>query len=292
MGYYVDATPFSRLSIGRISMKGRYISWVCAFLLFWATASAQELATIVGTVTDPSGGSIPDVTINVSNPAKGFTRLYRSNSAGEYTAAQLPLGDYIVTAEAPGFERLSRTGITLDAGQTLRVDLKLSLGTAQQHVTVQGNTPKVETETAAISGVITGTQVSELSIQARNFANLALLIPGAAPLGGGGGGFDPNTIGDIATDTLSFNGLPGNMNNWELDGVNDVDQGSGSDSLQVFPSLDSIAEFRISTSNYSAEFPKSGAAMIEVATKSGTSDFMELRLNFFETTSWMRITGS
>jgi hypothetical protein len=150
------------------------------------------------------------------------------------------------------------------------VNLQLTVGSAAQQVTVSGDVSKVETDTAAISGVITGSQVSQPSIQARNFANLTLLVPGAAPLGGG---YDPNTIGDIATDTLPVNGISGNMNNWEIDGTNDVDQGSGSDSLQVFPGLDSIAELRVSTSNYSAEFAKSGSAMIEVATKAGTSQF-------------------
>jgi hypothetical protein len=250
--------------------KRECILLACLFLAGSVPSFAQQLATIVGTVTDPSGASIPDVSIIVSNEAKGFTRAYRSNSAGEYAAARIPLGDYTVTAEAPGFQRLTRSGITMSAGQTLRVDLQLTLGTAQQHVEVQGNVPKVETETAAISSLITGSQISELSVQSRNFANLAVLIPGAAPLAGG---FDPNTISDVATDTLPVNGLPGNMNNWEIDGVNNVDQGSGSDSLQVFPSLDLIAEFRISTSNYSAEFAKSGSAMIEVVTKSGSGQF-------------------
>ena len=121
-----------------------------------------------------------------------------------------------------------------------------------------------------ISGVVVGTQISELSIPSRNFVNLALLIPGAAPLGGG---FDSNSVSDLATDTLPVNGLPGNMNNWEIDGINNVDQGSGSDSLQVYPSLESIAEFKVSTSNYSAEYAKSGSAMIEVVTKSGSYKF-------------------
>ena len=232
--------------------------------------SAEDQATIVGTVTDPSGASIPNANITVSNQAVGFTRSYQSNSAGEYTAARIPLGNYIVTAEASGFQALKRTDITLDAGRTLRVDLQLKVGTEIQEVTVQGNATTVETDTAAISGVVVGKQISELSIPSRNFVNLALLVPGAAPLGGG---FDPNSVSDVATDTLPVNGLPGNMNNWEVDGINNVDQGSGSDSLQIYPSLDSIAEFKVSTSNYSAEYAKSGSAMIEVVTKSGTNQF-------------------
>ena len=149
----------------------------------------------------------------------------------------------MVTAEVSGFQVLNRTDILLNAGQTLRVDLQLKVGQENQQVTVEGNATNVETDTAAISGVVVGKQISELSIPSRNFVNLALLIPGAAPLGGG---FDPNSVSDLATDTLPVNGLPGNMNNWEIDGINNVDQGSGSDSLQVYPSLDSIAELKVS----------------------------------------------
>ena len=243
-----------------------------ASFLFAASlyVSAEDLATIVGTVTDPSGASIANAKITVSNPAVGFMRSYQSNSAGEYTAARIPLGSYEVTAEVSGFQVLKRTGITLDAGQTLRVDLQLKVGQENEQVTVQGNVTNVETDTATISGVVVGKQISELSIPSRNFVNLALLIPGAAPLGGG---FDQNSVSDLATDTLPVNGLPGNMNNWEVDGINNVDQGSGSDSLQIYPSLDSIAEFKVSTSTYSAEYAKSGSAVIEVVTKSGTNQF-------------------
>ena len=145
----------------------------------------QAQATIVGTVTDPSGASVPNVEIVVTNDALAFTRSFRSNADGEYTAPRIPLGEYTVTAEAPGFQRISQKGITLNAGQTLRVDLQLKLGTATEELTVQGNNTNVETDTAAISGIIVGTQINELSIPSRNFVNLALLIPGAAPLGGG-----------------------------------------------------------------------------------------------------------
>ena len=251
-------------------MKLRCVCLVGVLLAGSSYLFGQAQATIVGTVTDPSGAVVPNVNIVVANDAVGFTRSYKSNSDGEYTAARIPLGDYTVTAEAAGFQTIKQTGITLNAGQTLRVDLRLRLGTESQEVNVQGNATTVETDTAAISGVVVGKQISELSIPSRNFVNLALLIPGAAPLGGS---FDSNSVSDLATDTLPVNGLPGNMNNWEVDGINNVDQGSGSDSLQIYPSLESIAEFKVSTSNYSAEYAKSGSAMIEVVTKSGSSNF-------------------
>ena len=109
----------------------------------------------------------------------------------------------------------------------------------------------METEIGAISDVVTGAQVSQLNLNARNFANLATLVPGAATLGSG---FDSSHVGVLADAAISFNGLPVNIQNWEVDGTNNIDQGSGSGSMMTYPSVDSIAEFRVSTSNYSAEY--------------------------------------
>lgn len=260
-------------------MKLRVTVLVCICLLAPLAASAQTLATIVGTVTDTSGAVIPGAQVTVVNRERGFVRQLVSNRAGNYIAARIPFGNYTVTAVASGFGTLTRTSITLNAGQTLRVDLRLTVGNTQQQITVQGNVPQVQTETAAISNVVTNAQIHQLNIPAENFANFALLTPGAAPLAGG---FQPTVIEDIATDTLPVNGVPGNMNNWEIDGTNDVDQGSGSDSLQIYPSLDAIAEFHIVTSNYSAEYAKSGSAMIEIATKSGTNKFHGSAFEFLQ----------
>lgn len=251
-------------------MKGRYAIGLCFCLLLSISACAQDLATIVGTVTDPSGAAVPSAKVTVSNEAKGFHRVYVTSSTGQYAAPDIPLGTYAVTAEVAGFRRSVQSGVTLNAGQTQRVDFRLQLGSARQSVTVSGNLPKVQTESGTISSVITGNQVSQLNLIARTFVNLAILIPGAAP---DGGGFNPSTVSNISTVTLPVNGVPGNFNNWEVDGVNDVQQGSNSDDVIVYPSIDMIAEFRISTSDYSAEFPKSAGANIEVVTKSGTSQF-------------------
>ena len=133
-----------------------------------------------------------------------------------------------------------------------------------------GDVPKVETESGALSSVITSRQISELNIPARNFTNLALLIPGAAP----GSTFTPFTPSGMYGDQyIAINGNPGTNLGWEYDGASTSDPSSGSDSLQVFMSMEAIAEVKISTSNYSAEYARAGSAMIEAATKSGTSQF-------------------
>ncbi len=239
-------------------------------LLAPLAVKAQDLATIVGTVMDASGGVVPDVDVTVTNADRGFSRKVVTDSIGAYSVSRIPTGNYTIVAEKGGFQKLVQNGVTLDVGQTLRADLYLHVGSATQEVVVSANTIAVETETGAISHVVTSSQVSELNLEARNFANLATLIPGAAPLGTG---FDPSSVGVLANATISFNGVPGNFNNWEIDSTNNVDQGSGSNSLMLYPSIDSISEFRISTSNYSAEYGKSGGANVEVVTKSGTKEF-------------------
>lgn len=239
-------------------------------LLAPLSARAQDLANILGTVTDSTGAVVPDAQVTVLNSERGFTRTVTSNADGDFSVSRVPIGSYTISAEKPGFEKLVRSGITLNVGQTLRVPLQLRVGSISEEVDVSSTSDRVETETGAVSHVITSSQVGELNLESRNFATLATLVPGAAPAGTG---FDPTSVGVLANATISFNGVPGNFNNWEVDSTNNVDQGSGSNSLMLYPSIDSIGEFRISTSNYSAEYGKSGGANIEVVTKSGTKDF-------------------
>jgi hypothetical protein len=269
-------------------MNKRFLA--SAFFLLFAVfgARAQDLANIVGTVNDPSGAVVSGAKVTVTNTERGFTRVAESNADGEYSVVRVPIGNYTITVEAPGFERLRRTAITLDAGQTLRIPLDLRVGSTTEEMVVTAETMHVETETGAVSHVVNSTQVGELNLESRNFATLATLIPGAAPAATG---FDPSSTGVLANATISFNGVPGNFNNWEIDGTNNVDQGSGSNSLMLYPSIDSISEFRISTSNYSAEYGKSGGANVEVVTKSGTNQFHGdafefLRNDAFDANDW------
>ena len=246
----------------------RVFFFACLVLLISFPVWAQDTATIVGTVTDSSGAVVPEAKVTVSNPDKGFVRELESNAAGEYTAAKIPIGNYSVDAESPGFKKLVRVGITLAVGQTLRVNLQLELGGMTQQVTVTGNVPQVDTENAAVSDVVTGSQIADLELNGRNFAALALLAPGASPAAG----WDSSAIGMGSSVGISFNGGRMEYNNWEVDGGNNTDEGSGS-TLITYPSLDTIAEFRISTSNYGADMGKHAGATIEVATKSGTREF-------------------
>ena len=239
---------------------------VCSFWVLGVMA--QDTATIVGLATDPSGAAIPGAEVSVSNAQKGFVRELTTDSAGAYTAAKIPIGNYTVTAQARGFDKIVSSGIVLTVGQTLRVDLQMRIGSGSQEVTVAATVAGVETETGTISDVITGSQVTQLNLNGRNFTNLATLIPGAAP-----GGYDPSNVGVLASSGISFNGAPVQYNSWEIDGTNNTDQGAGGTANMVYPNIDAIAEFRISTSKYDASYGKNAGALIEVVTKSGTTKF-------------------
>jgi hypothetical protein len=245
-------------------------TWFLAAILACAAAAfGQDTANITGTVTDSSGAVVPGAQITVLNPEKGFTRGLISDSAGVYTAAKIPIGNYEVAAQAAGFEKLLQRGITLEVGQTQRVDLTLKVGQATQEVTVSGNVVRVETENATLSDVVTGKQITALELNGRNFTSLYALVPGAVV----DNNYDPTQIGITGSAAVSFNGNRMEYNNIEIDGSINSDEGSGGTSINTYPSLDSIAEFRVSTSNYGADQGKHAAAQIEVATKSGTKDF-------------------
>ena len=244
--------------------------WFLTALVFVClTAWAQDQATLVGTVMDPTGAAIPGAKVTVTNPDVGFTRDLVTNTAGEYTAARIPIGNYVITVEASGFQKLVRSGIVLQVGQTLRVDLQMTVGQISQEVTVKGSAVKVETENATVSDVVSGNQIQELTLVGRNYQMLAILTPGAAPEDY----WDPTKLGHNSQAGISFNGTRDYYNNFEIEGGQNNDTTSGGPSPDTFPALDSIAEFRISTSNYGADVGMRAGANIQVITKSGTKAF-------------------
>ena len=232
---------------------------------------AQDTATIVGTVTDTSGAVVPNCKVTVSNPDRGFVRVIQSDSAGEYTAARIPIGNYVITAEMTGFEKLVHSGITLSAGQEQRVDLTLTVGQVAQEISVSGNVARVETEDATISDVVTSKQIQNLTLNGLNFGALTFLVPGAVQDNGYG---EAQQLGHAGAEVgVSFNGNREEYSNLELDGGNNSQESSTSMGGAVTPAIDMIAEFRISTSNYGADVGQHAGALVEIATKGGTKQF-------------------
>jgi hypothetical protein len=237
------------------------------FVLFAVQALAQE-ATIVGTVTDPSGAAVPNVSITVTNSDTGIARTLTTSSDGQYVVPDLTIGHYVVRAQVSGFKVVEQKNLNLAVGDRTRVDFKLQIGTATEQVTVEAAAIAIQSDNGEVSDLITGQQMSQLSTNGRSMYSLISLTPGASS---GQADFQiPTPVGGDAN--VSFNGLRESHNLYLLDGSESSDRG-GAGGSDVMPSMDSIAEFRTMTSNYSAEFGLSSAATFTAVIKSGTRQF-------------------
>ena len=221
-----------------------------------------QTATIVGTVTDPSGSVVPNVAITYTNTDTNLSNNTTSNDAGQYIAADIPIGNYKIKAEAKGFKSTEKTGITLHNGDRFRVDIQLVIGATSETMTVEANAIRVQSDSGEISDVINQTQVTQLETNGRSWYTLSSLTPGASantgdfqvptPMGGNG--------------TISFNGNRVAHNLLVVDGGEAADRG-GSGAI-VMPSLDAVAEFKMLTSNYDAQYGMSSSATVTTVLKS------------------------
>jgi Carboxypeptidase regulatory-like domain len=236
---------------------------------FSAAAWAQDTGSITGTVKDPSGATVAGATVVVSNPDHGIDRHTVTNSAGDYNESALPGGTYDVIVSATGFKKFQAKGVILDVAQKARVDVTMQVGAISTEVIVQGeNVAQVETQSSELTGTVTGKEISQLELNGRNFTQLATLAPGVSNQTGQ----DEGTVGVYGSVSFSMNGGRVEYNNWELDGGDNMDNGSNG-TLNVYPSIDAIAEFKVLTSNYGAQYGRNGSGTVEVETKSGTNKF-------------------
>ena len=243
-----------------------------ALIGFCVSTSAQQ-TTIVGTVTDPSGASVPNVAITVTNVDTGATHTIPTNDSGQYVAVDLQIGHYVVKAEAKGFKVAEQKDIVLTIGARIRVDFQMQLGAAQETVTVEANAVQVQTDSGERSNLITGQQMSQLAVAGRSIYQLAVLTPGASSqIGAGGMGAGEVNTPVGGDNNVEFNGMRQNHNIYLLDGGEDDDRG-GAGGMSIAPSTDAIAEFRALTSNYSADYGLSSAGTMTMVLKSGTSQF-------------------
>ena len=237
------------------------------FVMFAAQALAQE-ATIVGTVTDPSGAAVANAKVTLTNVETSVSKDFTTNSSGQYTAVDIHIGHYDIKVEVSGFKTEEKRGMLLQVGDRARADFQLQVGGSSETVTVEANTVAVQSDSGEVSSVITGEQIANLSINGRGIYQLAALAPGASSQ------IDvtaPNTpVGGSAS--VEYNGLRQNHNIYLLDGGENDDRG-GAGGMSIAPSADAIAEFRTLTSNYSADYGLSSAGTNVLVLKSGTKDY-------------------
>ena len=237
-------------------------------VLLSISAYGQENASIVGTVTDQTGATVPSAKITITNVENGFVRSTAANSTGAYSAPQLPIGHYKVRAEAPGFKAYEQTGITLNVDATVRADISLQVGNVSESITVEANAIQVQADTNEVSQTVTSTQVSELATNGRNVIQLTTLVPGASAS-------IPDFDSPMAQNqnrSVYFNGQRQDHNNWIIDGGEAYERGGGG-ILIVSPSQDALQEFKVITSNYAADLGQSSGGMITMSLKSGTQQY-------------------
>ncbi len=244
------------------------LSLVLLFLGFAVSMAFAQQGAIVGTVFDPSGALVPNAKITITNSETASVHQYVTNSDGNYTASNLPVGHYNILVDVAGFKRVEQHNIVLDVAARDRYDFRLQVGTASDQVTVEGTAVGVQTESGEVSEVITGKQVEGLATNGRSIYTLINQTTGASSLQGD---FQtPTPVGGDAN--VSFNGQRMGHNIYLLDGGEALDRG-GSGTFAVMPSLESISEFRALTSNYSADYGLSSAATLSTVIKSGTRTY-------------------
>ena len=262
---------------------------ICTALILClpSVSLAQDTGYISGTVIDKSGAAVAGADVTLTNTAGSITRATTTNADGAYTIAGLPGDTYNLSVSAKGFSKYTSQGIKLNVGAKPRIDVTLTVGAMSEEITVTGESAaQVETQTSDLTSVITGKQINNLELNGRNFTQLVTLAPGVVNQTGS----DEGKVGVYGNVAYSMNGGRNEYNNWELDGGDNMDNGSNS-TLNVYPNPEAIAEFKILTSNYGAQYGRNGSGTVEVETKGGTSSFHAsafeyLRNDMFNARPW------
>src|SRR5690348_14618312 len=255
---------------------------LCIGLLVGVHAQSSTTGNITGTVRDPQGATVPKAEVTITDEKNGATRTVTANEDGFYNAPSLPAGNYSISASPTGFKKTLASGVELHVSENKTVNLDLQVGQVTETVTVTGEETPVELRSGEVSSLVSEKQVTELPLNGRNYAQLALMVPGVSPVtqAGAGGAFATRGTGLNSGVDMSVNGNQSNANLWTVDGVNNMDVGSNR-TLLVFPSVDSIQEFRVERNSFSAEFGQAQGAVVNLITKGGSNDFHGSAFEFF-----------
>src|SRR5215216_5696221 len=230
-------------------------------LLNESQAQTTTVGSISGTVRDSSGAIIPNAEVVIREENTGFTRTVNTGNDGIYSAPSLPVGRYSVSSGPQGFKTTVAKGLDLHVSENLTVNLTLEVGQVSETVNVTAEAARVETQNGSVSSLVAEKQVTELPLNGRNYASLVTMIPGFSP--SNDGAFATRGTGLDSHVDISVNGNQSNANLWTVDGVNNMDVGSNA-TLLVFPSIDSIAEFRVERNSFSAEYGQAQGAVINL----------------------------
>ncbi|CAN5127305.1 hypothetical protein BH20ACI1_BH20ACI1_11900 [soil metagenome] len=244
--------------------KNLVCSLIIAFglLLFAPQMFTQTFkATVVGQVTDSTGAVVPNATVKIIEDATNQSQTVTTTEDGKYTFTQLNPGSYSLRVEAMNFKAAVKTNLVLETANSTRLDITLEAGNISEQVTVTAEPAVINTETSSKGEVITPRQVQDLPLNGRNFTDLALLTPGVYP----------RPADDDQGEGLATAGTRTDATNFILDGV--VNKSDRNGSVGVNTSIESIQEFKVETSSYSAEYGRSAGAQINVVSKGGGNKF-------------------
>ena len=251
-------------------MKRAVLGLVIVASLLPRLAAAQAVTgTILGTVTDTTGATIPGATVTLANLGTGLTRSLVTDDSGEYTAPSLPTGKYRLTAELPGFRTVTMPDIDLGVDQHLRLNVTLAIGAVAENVTVTAQSPLVQIASSELGTTIAEEQIKTLPLNGRNFVNLTRTVPGVVR-GIPGANIDgAGSLAWRASASFSANGQRPRDNNYMLDGIDNNE--TWLQTVVLFPSVDALDEFKMQTSTYSAEFGHSLGGVVNLQIKSGSN---------------------
>src|SRR5437660_4700125 len=246
------------------------VSLLAIFLVPISAVAQVDTGAIRGTVTDPSGAVVANAKVVLLNEATGLTLSATSGKDGTYTFEPVKIGSYTASVEAPGFKKAT-SRVTVNVQEQARADFKLVTGAITETVEITAISPQLQTQDASVGTVATRDQINDLPLNGGNGRNYTFL----AQLGSGVTSLNP-TRGLDQTGSFVANGLTTVHNNYILDGIDNnndtVDFLNGTAYVNL-PPPDAIQEFKVQTSNFSAEFGRAGGAVVNAAVKSGTNQF-------------------
>jgi hypothetical protein len=256
---------------GTLGLRQILLALVLLPLLTGPAFGQAVTGTILGTVTDSSGGVIPGATVTVTHNATGRSRTAVTDSAGEFTVPSVPTGIYTVVAELAGFKTVTLSNIEVGVDQHIRVSVRLEVGAVNESITITGSSPLVQTSTSELGTTVSEEQIKTLPLNGRNFVSLTRTVPGVVR-GIPGANIDgAGSLAWRASASFSANGLRPRDNNYLLDGVDNNE--TWLQTVVLFPSVEALDEFKLQTSTYSAEFGRSLGGVVNIQIKSGANAY-------------------
>jgi hypothetical protein len=262
---------------------------MCSIFFFAGIgAFASVTGSVVGTVTDTTGSVISGATVVALNVETGIKTTTKTNQDGSYSFPDLPIGHYTIQIQAQGFSELQETGVVLNVNTALRVDAALHVGAVSQHVQISANAIQVDMISTQLGDVIGSTSMTSLPLNGRSYTDLLALQPGVVPqsnesTNGVNSYSNAPPSGGLNDGSLSMSGARGSSNGFMVNGGNVQEQLANG--TAIIPNVDSIAEFRIITSNYDAEYGHYSGGLVNVITKSGTNQFHGDAFEFLRNTN-------